>query len=92
MTFRQLFDQVAAHGMPVDKRRTVRTVAREVGISRAHFYNALSGRHRLHEDMIDTLADGLSRIAPWVTRTAVQQAVQTTYRREQGRRVREMAL
>jgi len=92
MTFRQLFDQVAAHGMPVDKKRSVRDVVKKIGVSRAHFYNALSGRHRLHEDMVDILTAGLASMAPWVTRPAVKKAIETTYRREQARQVREMAL
>ena len=92
MTFRHLFDQVAAHGMPVDKKRSVRDVVKKIGVSRAHFYNALSGRHRVHEDMVDILTAGLAALAPWVTRAAVQKAIETTYRREQNRRVREMAL
>lgn len=79
LTFRQLFDLVARHGLDVDERpRMVTTLARNWGVSRTHIYNMLKGSKEASPMMVEMVARGMKKIAPWVTKDHVVSAINRT--------------
>lgn len=79
LTFRQLTDLVARHGLELDERpRLITQMSKKWGISRTHFYNLLQGHKVPSEKVVSAVARGMQKIAPWVTQEIVEAAISKT--------------
>lgn len=79
-TFRGLVERIAHEGMPVDRKRTIMDLVKLCKVSRPAFYQVLTGRRRLTDDLCARLTKGLQRAAPWVTRERVLAAAEASLR------------
>jgi hypothetical protein len=79
LTFRQLLDLVARHGLDVDERpRLITKMARDWRVSRTHLYNMLKGLKEASPMMIADVTKGMKKIAPWITKEIVEAAINRT--------------
>ena len=76
LTFRQLVDRVARDGITGDARPVpVAVLARDCGVSRPHFYNAIRGDRGISHLTVVQIAMGLQKHAAWVDVEIVKAAI-----------------